>query len=275
MSGSLQGAGGIGGLLARTDHSTLNLQPSTAHAYYHADGNGNITYLVNSSQGLAASYRYDPYGNVISQSGSLAWANAYRFSSKEFHAASGLYYFGYRWYAPSLQRWLNRDPIGEEGGINLYSYVGNNPISNIDPLGLDIYKVQYPGWPPHEGIIGDNPDTGGYWHTDFGPKGGKAITGPGQYGNKPWSWPPGGDSFGLKVKCRVRTTPDVDRALRDRAASDDQGPAPRYWCLGNNCWAYAHGFVNQANSMMNPLITVPPSFNTVVNTPVVNIHLRP
>jgi len=135
LSGSLEGAGGIGGLLARS-HGYSGGNWST-HNFYHADGNGNITYLVNSSQTLAASYRYDPYGNTISSSGGLASANVYRFSSKEIHVNSGLYYYGYRWYSPNLQRWLNRDPIGEEGGINLYGYVFSNPISGVDPYGLD------------------------------------------------------------------------------------------------------------------------------------------
>jgi hypothetical protein len=81
LSGSLQGAGGIGGLLARSHgYSAGNW---STHNCYHADGNGNITYLVNSSQALAASYRYDPFGNTISSSGTLASANVYRFSSKK------------------------------------------------------------------------------------------------------------------------------------------------------------------------------------------------
>src|SRR5947208_7584567 len=113
LSGSLEGAGGIGGLLAR---STGYLSGNwSTHNFYHADGNGNITYLVNSSQALAASYRYDPYGNTISSSGTLAGANVYRFSSKEIHANSGMYYYGYRFYDPNLQRWINRDPFGEQG----------------------------------------------------------------------------------------------------------------------------------------------------------------
>src|SRR6185436_19807024 len=113
LSGSLEGAGGIAGLLARSH--TYSSGNFSTHNCYHADGNGNITYLVNSSQTLAASYRYDPYGNAISSSGSLASANVYRFSSKEAHINSGLYYYGYRWYDPNLQRRPIRDPLGEPG----------------------------------------------------------------------------------------------------------------------------------------------------------------
>jgi len=135
LSGSLEGAGGIGGLLARS-HGYSSGNWST-HNFYHADGNGNVAYLVNSSQSLAAKYRYDPYGNTISSSGSLAAANTYRFSSKEIHVNSGLYDYGYRWYDPNTQTWLNRDPIGELGGLNLYGYVGNAPIDWMDPFGLE------------------------------------------------------------------------------------------------------------------------------------------
>jgi RHS repeat-associated protein len=136
LSGSLEGAGGIGGLLARS--AGYSGGSWTSHAYYHADGNGNITSLVNSSQTLAASYRYDPYGNLISKSGTLADANLYRFSSKELHLSSGLYYYLYRFYSPNLQRWINRDPIEEEGGMNLYEFCHNNPVQHMDSQGLDV-----------------------------------------------------------------------------------------------------------------------------------------
>jgi RHS repeat-associated protein len=87
----------------------------------------------------------------------LAEANLYRFSSKEWHRSSALVYYGYRFYDPSLQRWPNRDPLGDRAflyhrfspGIamslggdiseiagNLYSLVANDPVSEIDPEGL-------------------------------------------------------------------------------------------------------------------------------------------
>lgn len=157
LSGSLEGAGGIGGLLARSsDYSSGN---PTSHAYYHADGNGNVTCLLDVSQNVAASYYYDPYGNLLSFSGTLALDNAYQFSSKEYMANSRLYYYGYRFYDPDLQRWLNRDPFGEPGfeilrihnakvihflsdiaelaqKPDLYEYVENSPASSRDSSGL-------------------------------------------------------------------------------------------------------------------------------------------
>jgi RHS repeat-associated protein len=148
LGGTLEGAGGIGGLLARSDgYSSGNW---TSHNYYHADGNGNITYLENSSQGLAASYRYDPFGNTISSSGSLAAANLYRFSSKECHVNSGMYYYLYRFYDPNLQRWINRDPVMERGGLNLFGFSANSPISVLDPVGLLTDPEGGRGGRPHE-----------------------------------------------------------------------------------------------------------------------------
>ena len=73
--------------------------------------------MLNSSQSSVAAYKYDPFGNLISSSGTLAGANVYRFSSKEQHANSGMYYYGYRFYDPNLERWLNRDPIGIDASV--------------------------------------------------------------------------------------------------------------------------------------------------------------
>lgn len=63
LSGSLEGAGGIGGLLARSSgYSSGNW---TGHAYYFSEGNGNVTYMTDGSQAMVASYTYDPFGNTI------------------------------------------------------------------------------------------------------------------------------------------------------------------------------------------------------------------
>ncbi len=111
--------------------------------------------MVNSSQSMVATYQYDPFGNPISSSGTLASANVYRFSSKEIHVKSGMYYYGYRFYDPNLQRWLNRDPIQEKGRLNLYRFVRNSPTRFLDTFGKDIFILPpFPGqfpYPPKPG----------------------------------------------------------------------------------------------------------------------------
>jgi RHS repeat-associated protein len=140
LSGSRQGAGGIGGLLARTDHALLSAPGASpsAHSYYHSDGNGNITALVDTNGFIVARYQYDPYGNLLGMSGPMAEANTYRFSSKEWDRNTGLYYYGFRYYEPNLQRWLNRDPIQEAGGLNLFEFVLNDPVDAVDSLGFGL-----------------------------------------------------------------------------------------------------------------------------------------
>jgi len=155
LSGDFQQAGGIGGLLALTRHSPIGAD----HLYYHADGSGNITALIDAQHHVVARYRYDPFGNLQGLAGPLADANLIRFSSKEFHPPSSLVYFGYRYYDPNLQRWINQDPIAENGGLNLARFVGNNPIAFVDPFGLFLHPYQNPGFPwlpgPETYVYGD------------------------------------------------------------------------------------------------------------------------
>jgi RHS repeat-associated protein len=77
----------------------------------------------------------------------------YWFSSKPIHANSGLYYYGYRFYWPELQRWINRDPIGERGGPNLYAYVRNEPASTTDEYGLKWTPAPAPPTRPRNTVI--------------------------------------------------------------------------------------------------------------------------
>jgi RHS repeat-associated protein len=134
LSGGFQGAGGIGGLLARTD--------GTGSAFYHADGAGNITALLDYQQNVAARYAYGPFGNLLGKWGPLLDANTMRFSSRPLQPIAGLYDYGFRQYDPSLQRWLSQDPIAEWGGLNLYEPFFNSPLTFADRNGLDnIYNM--------------------------------------------------------------------------------------------------------------------------------------
>ncbi|MCP4113091.1 MAG: RHS repeat-associated core domain-containing protein [Desulfobacteraceae bacterium] len=135
LSQSLQGAGGIGGLIATLDNS------ASVVYYYFYDANGNVGQLVNTADGsIAAHYEYDPFGNTIKAEGEYKDSNPYRFSTKFFDAETGLYYYGFRYYSAELGRWLNRDPTQEAGGYNLYVFVENNAVNHFDLLGLWIRK---------------------------------------------------------------------------------------------------------------------------------------
>jgi RHS repeat-associated protein len=140
-------AGGIGGLLARTDNSELIAGNPHANAYYFSDGNGNVAGMFDTNGVIVARYTYDPFGNLLTMSGSLAAVNKYRFSSKEWNENSGLYYYGYRFYNPTLQRWINRDPIEEVGGFNLFCFCLNSMINACDFFGLDCYRQNRQLWP--------------------------------------------------------------------------------------------------------------------------------
>ncbi len=154
VSGGLHKAGGIGGLLARTDHGQLTIGNGQPHAYYHSDGNGNITAMVNTNGAVVARYHYDPYGNLLGMAGPLAEANVYRFSSKEYHANSGLCCYGFRYYEPNMQRWLNQDPLGELGGFNLYGFCANNTFTYVDIDGLALFGL-YDSWGDYFRDVGD------------------------------------------------------------------------------------------------------------------------
>jgi RHS repeat-associated protein len=130
LSGSLQGAGGVGGLLAVNIGGT---------SYYPAfDGNGNVSEYLTTSGDVAAHFEYDPFGNLTYLSEQTAGLSAlfdYRFSTKPLDQFTGLYYYLYRWYDPLTGRWPSRDPIGERGGLNLYVFVENSPGMAWDILG--------------------------------------------------------------------------------------------------------------------------------------------
>ena len=129
LSNTLQGAGGVGGLLAA--------HTPDGDWFYCYDGNGNITTLVSTSDGsIQAQYDYSPFGLTVSQSGPAAEQNLYRFSTKPLDETQ-LYYYGFRYYNPTLGRWMSRDPIGEKEWCTIYGYLGNSVVGRFDLFGLE------------------------------------------------------------------------------------------------------------------------------------------
>ncbi len=78
------------------------------------DNNGNVIGYWDESGSIVAEYAYDAFGNTISSSGSMASVFPHRFSTKYYDSETDLYYYGYRYYSPSLGRWISRDPIQED-----------------------------------------------------------------------------------------------------------------------------------------------------------------
>ena len=154
-------AGGVGGLLAVEESSGSE---SGDYVYFY-DANGNVGQVLDwDTEAIAAHYEYDPFGRLISSSGSYADGNRFRFSTKYQDPITGFYYYGFRYMNPSTGRFLNRDPIGEFGAIvlretkaiesnelnfsleyyseeesNLYAMVRNDPVNHFDYLGLFLF----------------------------------------------------------------------------------------------------------------------------------------
>ena len=133
LSGTLQGAGGVGGLLSiRIENA--NSESEVLYPSY--DANGNITDVIDRKGQVRAAFQYGPFGNLISEAGDLAEQVPFRFSTKHLDQETGLYYYGFRYYAPDMAHWLSSDPVQELGGLNLYAFALNQPIHLIDRYGL-------------------------------------------------------------------------------------------------------------------------------------------
>ncbi len=129
---------GSGALLARYAHGLnvdepLVMERGGAPFFYHRDALGSVQEITDSTGAVAQAYIYDAFGGVQA---ATALENPFAFTGREFDPESGLYYYRARYLDPAAGRFLSEDPIGLQGGINVYAYVGNNPINFIDPDGL-------------------------------------------------------------------------------------------------------------------------------------------
>ena len=134
LSETLQGAGGVGGLLIQ------HLADTNVRYFSFCDANGNIVNLTDEYDVLSTHYQYDGFGFSVFHAGFDTGFNSFCYGSKYFDNVIRLYYYGYRYYFPEIGRWSNRDPIEHLGGFNLYGFVKNNPVANIDKFGLEVVK---------------------------------------------------------------------------------------------------------------------------------------
>jgi len=123
--------GGIDEYFQRTD--------SNGPANFLTDALGNTLALTDPAGNTVAQYTYEPFGNTTITGTS---ANPYQYTGRE-NDAPGAYFYRNRYYSATFQRFISEDPIGIAGGINLYGYTGNNPVSFRDPFGTDKCQAFY------------------------------------------------------------------------------------------------------------------------------------
>lgn len=113
------------------DEPLIEVSSGGTLTFFHHDRLGSIIARTNSAGAVLNRYAYGPYGETPSLTGT-----AFGYTGQRYDAESGLYYYKARYYSPALGRFLQPDPIGYEAGLNLYEYVGNDPLNASDPLGL-------------------------------------------------------------------------------------------------------------------------------------------
>ncbi|WPK65573.1 RHS repeat domain-containing protein [Akkermansia muciniphila] len=104
---------------------------------YGVDFNKNVSEVFDAQGTIAAAYDYSPYGTAT-RTGRLV--QPVQWSGEMHDEEPALAYYNYRFYNPKDGRWINRDPIAEQGGWNLYAFLGNSPQDKFDALGLEDKK---------------------------------------------------------------------------------------------------------------------------------------
>ncbi len=115
----------------------LALVQGNALYCYGTDFNKNVTEIFDEQGTIAAAYDYSPYG-AVTGTGSLV--QPVQWSGEMHDEEPALAYYNYRFYNPKDGRWINRDPIAEQGGWNLYAFLGNSLQDKFDALGLEDKK---------------------------------------------------------------------------------------------------------------------------------------
>ena len=139
LTGTVGGAGGIGGLLAIVD---LTNQKTYLPVY---DGRGNVVSVVDAASGqTVAEWDYGPFGEMVEEvehEPGVLEVCQFQYQTKYTDAETGYVYFGHRYLNTVTGRWLSREPLGEAESVNLYAYCHNDPVNKVDYLGLDEIKI--------------------------------------------------------------------------------------------------------------------------------------
>jgi len=114
------------------DEPAIQVTAAGVLSFFHRDFQGSIVALTNNSGAVTNKYTYSPFGESVALSGTI-----FGYTGQRYDSETGLYYYKARHFSPVLGRFLQTDPIGYAGGdLNLYAYVGNDPMNFTDPMGL-------------------------------------------------------------------------------------------------------------------------------------------
>lgn len=239
---------GAGGLLSR--------RVSSASTFYTFDQSGNVAQRLNSSSGILSSDTDDAFGSRASTGGSDVFGFGGQWGGYT-DGETGLSLCTHRYYDPSTGRWLTRDPINYEGGINLYGYVGNEPVGRSDPQGenwLTDWLCRKFGWPCPK-----LPPPPPWWSPP--PKPGEPPPGPGE--PPPWTGP-------VRPPGPTREGPGRGIPPRGNRPVRPIGEYPPYGNPGSG------GRLNPEPPTVEPPYKLPPSRNIVpVRRPPINISCHP
>jgi RHS repeat-associated protein len=133
------------------DNKLWYQQGSSSPVFFLTDHLGSTRALVSSTGSIIGTMDYDAFGKPLGQ-----MATRYQYAGREWDPDTELYYYRARWYDPAARRFISEDPIGLNGGINLYAYVENNSVNFTDPMGLQMVVPMPLPLPP---IVSPTPGT--------------------------------------------------------------------------------------------------------------------
>jgi RHS repeat-associated protein len=131
----------------RIDTAFFPYEPKSLDGMIHNDHLATPQKMTDNTGTVRWGADYKPFGKAAIVS-SATITNNLRFPGQYYDEETGLHYNYFRDYNPTIGRYVERDPIGQRGGINLYRYVGNNPVKWVDPLGLAQVNIGTKGGQP-------------------------------------------------------------------------------------------------------------------------------
>ncbi len=221
---------GSGSLLQRyvygtgLDEPLVKIASGGTKTYMHHDRMGNVIAIANSSGAVINRYKYSPWGESPSMSGTT-----FGFQGQRYDSETGLYYMKARYYDPKAGRFLQPDPIGYGDGLNIYLFGYNNPLNNTDPYGLDVWIEGPSGFDPplHQSINVGDPNSSSYKSFSYGNIIPLSPIGLGYWGKDIY---PGGDILRYKI-----TDPETDRKIIQSLSDRPPSMLGPYWGTCYNC----------------------------------------